>query len=205
MRVEHAGHGIRRIRHAGMDEVARKQQQWQIEEWDDAAGALDDEEDSPELVYPLRRENRLKQRRSPSRRDVPDAADDERVPRARPAVRRRRPGEPEEFRCRHCRQFVVSVPSGGRHRNHCPYCLHSRHVDERMPGDRLSPCGGTMAPVGMFVRAGGEYALVHRCMECGVERHNRIAADDDIELVQGLPDITDREPGMDEVVGEGLD
>jgi hypothetical protein len=61
-----------------------------------------------------------------------------------------------------------------------------------MPGDRLSPCGATMAPVGMFVRAGGEYALVHRCLECGIVRHNRIAADDDFELVLQLPDLTDR-------------
>jgi hypothetical protein len=49
-----------------------------------------------------------------------------------------------------------------------------------------------MAPVGMFIRAGGEYALVHRCLECGIVRHNRIAADDDLDLVLQLPDLTDR-------------
>lgn len=110
--------------------------------------------------------------------------------RVRPAARRQRPNQPEEFRCRHCRAFVVAVPSGGRHRNHCPACLHSRHVDERLPGDRASPCGATMAPIGAFVRANGEHTLVHRCLDCGIVRHNRIAADDDFALVLALPDTT---------------
>jgi hypothetical protein len=110
--------------------------------------------------------------------------------RERPAVRRQRADRPEEFRCRHCRTLVGPVPSGGRHRNHCPACLYSRHVDERLPGDRLSPCGGSMAPVGAFLRAGGEHMLLHRCLTCGVERRNRIAADDNYDLVLSLPDVT---------------
>lgn len=126
--------------------------------------------------------------------DEPDEA------RARPAAHRQRPNHPEEFRCRHCRMMVGLVPSGGRHRNHCPFCLHSRHVDERMPGDRLSPCGGTMAPIGHFVRPNGEYGLVHHCLVCGVKRHNRIAADDDFDLVLDLPDITDWPPDQTEAV-----
>jgi RNHCP domain len=47
-----------------------------------------------------------------------------------------------------------------------------------------------MVPVGYFVRRNGEYALVHRCAECGAQRHNRIAADDDFALVLRLPDLT---------------
>jgi hypothetical protein len=74
-----------------------------------------------------------------------------------------------------------------------------------MPGDRLSPCGGTMAPLGMFVRAGGEYALVHRCLECGVVRHNRIAADDDVELVLRLPDLTDRAFDLEDAEADGVE
>jgi hypothetical protein len=83
--------------------------------------------------------------------------------------------------------FVGVIPSGGRHRNHCPFCLYSRHVDDRRPGDRASDCGGSMVPVGAFSRLKGELVVVHRCMACGVERHNRIAADDDFNLVLGLP------------------
>lgn len=44
-----------------------------------------------------------------------------------------------------------------------------------------------MAPVAIFARRNGEQALVHRCLGCGFERHNRIAADDDIAAVMRLP------------------
>ena len=173
--------------------MSHREQRSQSGQWRHVDDTDDHEDESwSGTGYAVRRLNRLRQRKPASGRALGavDADEDERGPRARPAARRRRPGEPEEFRCRHCRQFVVSVPSGGRHRNHCPCCLHSRHVDERMPGDRLSSCGGTMAPVGMFVRSGGEHGLVHRCMECGTVRRNRIAADDDFELVLRLPDLT---------------
>jgi len=83
--------------------------------------------------------------------------------------------------------MVGPVPYGGKHRNHCPYCLHSRHVDGRVPGDRASTCGGTMAPIGTFARRNGEQVVVHRCLSCGFERYNRIAADDYFELVLSLP------------------
>ena len=93
----------------------------------------------------------------------------------------------ENFRCRHCKMVVGPPPSGGRHRNHCPSCLYSRHVDDRRPGDRASHCGASMAPVGVFTRRNGEYALMHRCLSCAIERHNRIAADDDFDRVLALP------------------
>jgi hypothetical protein len=93
----------------------------------------------------------------------------------------------EEFRCRHCRALVGPTLLGGKHRNHCPLCLHSRHVDDRRPGDRASTCRAQMAPVGRFDRPGGEPMLIHRCLGCGVERHNRIAADDNITLLTRLP------------------
>lgn len=145
--------------------------------------------------FRVRKPNRTRRQPGGSKQRIISRGDDPaRAAAARPAVRRQRPGRPREFRCRHCRAFVVSLPSGGRHRNHCPACLHSRHVDERVPGDRLSTCGGTMAPLGAFVRPGGEYALVHRCFGCGVVRHTRVAADDDFALVLRLPDLSHRLP-----------
>lgn len=96
-------------------------------------------------------------------------------------------GRDECFRCRHCKLLVGPLPSGGKHRNHCPACLYSRHVDGRTPGDRASDCGSSMAPVAVFTRANGEYVLVHRCLGCTFERYNRIAADDNVELVLALP------------------
>lgn len=101
----------------------------------------------------------------------------------------------DEFRCRHCRTFVGALPSGGRHRNHCPRCLYSRHVDGRRPGDRASECGASMRPVGAFLRERGEHVILHRCDGCGFERHNRIAADDDFVLVLRLPLIEPRTAG----------
>lgn len=98
-------------------------------------------------------------------------------------------GREETFRCRHCKLLVGAVPSGGKHRNHCPSCLYSRHVDGKMPGDRASDCGSSMAPVAVFTRPNGEYVLIHRCLGCGFERYNRIAADDNFERVLALPEV----------------
>jgi RNHCP domain-containing protein len=88
--------------------------------------------------------------------------------------------------------FVGEVMYGGRHRNHCPFCLHSRHVDGRTPGDRASDCGSSMAPIGVFARPGGEQVVLHRCLGCGFERHNRVAADDDASVIMRLPVVRAR-------------
>lgn len=98
----------------------------------------------------------------------------------------------DSFTCGHCHRFVGSLPSGGLHRNHCPYCLYSRHVDAERSGDRASPCGGMMAPIGAFQRPNGEHVLVHRCERCGFERFNRLGADDDFELTLALPVLAPR-------------
>jgi hypothetical protein len=93
----------------------------------------------------------------------------------------------ESFKCVHCRAFIGPTISGGKHRNHCPLCLYSRHVDGGRPGDRASDCGAKMAPVGRFMRPNGEPMVVHRCLGCGFERNNRLAADDTMLLFEELP------------------
>jgi RNHCP domain len=98
----------------------------------------------------------------------------------------------EVFKCRHCRRFIGPLPYGGHHRNHCPFCLYSRHVDGRQTGDRSSDCGARMEPVGYFQRPNGEYVLVHRCLGCDFERFNRIAADDNFDLLLSLPALSPR-------------
>lgn len=70
---------------------------------------------------------------------------------------------------------------------HQPGCLHSLHVDLKRPGDRASPCRVLMAPVGTFIQRNGEQSVVHRCLGCGIERHNRVAADDNPLLLLRLP------------------
>ena len=86
--------------------------------------------------------------------------------------------ETSGFTCIHCDRFVPTATFGSRHRNHCPGCLWSRHLDEE-PGDRRCACRAPMAPVALEVRADGEWAIVHRCTGCASLRTNRIAGDDD--------------------------
>ncbi|MDE7261104.1 MAG: RNHCP domain-containing protein [Oscillospiraceae bacterium] len=88
------------------------------------------------------------------------------------------PDEERPFTCRACGHLVTPEGGGTRHRNHCPKCLHSVHLDDA-PGDRASGCGGDMEPAGVWVRRGGEWAIIHRCRRCGVFHSNRVAADDD--------------------------
>lgn len=95
----------------------------------------------------------------------------------------------QAFKCGHCKQFIGAPISGGRHRNHCPNCLYSRHVDDTMPGDRRSDCHALMAPVSILARRNGEQVIIHRCLGCGKEDPNRIAADDNPLLLMRLEPI----------------
>lgn len=99
-----------------------------------------------------------------------------------------------DFQCVHCGYWVTSNPqfSGVNHRNHCPYCLWSKHLDWFEAGDRLSPCKSAMRPLGLVLKRTnkkygnsftGELMLVHQCLECGKKVINRIAADDDVEAI----------------------
>lgn len=87
------------------------------------------------------------------------------------------PDEKTPFACRVCGYRAAPGGAGTRHRNHCPNCLHSLHLDNE-PGDRASECGGVMEPVSVWVRKGGEWAVIHRCRRCGILHSNRVAADD---------------------------
>lgn len=93
----------------------------------------------------------------------------------------------QAFKCVHCKQFIGAPISGGRHRNHCPNCLWSRHVDDSHPGDRKSDCHAAMEPIGRIVRRNGEQVLLHRCRGCGKDDPNRIAADDNPLLLMRMP------------------
>ncbi|MDT9660294.1 MULTISPECIES: RNHCP domain-containing protein [Rhodococcus] len=82
------------------------------------------------------------------------------------------------FRCLACRLDISIAAPGTAHRNHCPNCLASRHVDGRVPGDRAQQCRGAMAALSLSVRQDGEWMLVHQCIECNTLKVNRIAGDD---------------------------
>lgn len=101
--------------------------------------------------------------------------------------KKKQPGQKEPrgdcFVCRACGAVIAQEGAGSRHRNHCPKCLASLHLDEQ-PGDRASLCKGVMDAIGVWVRKDGEWAILHRCRKCGAIHSNRIAADDNpIKLV----------------------
>ena len=83
----------------------------------------------------------------------------------------------DSLTCTVCGRPVVAAGAGSDHRNHCPNCLSSLHLDIE-PGDRQADCGGIMDPVGVWVRKNGEWAIIHRCRRCGQLSSNRVAADD---------------------------
>ena len=98
------------------------------------------------------------------------------------------------FECAHCHQWVDCRKYIGTHfRNQCPHCLWSKHVDEKKSGDRLTLCRGNMEPIGLtFKKEGfdkygrprqGELMVIHQCQDCGQITINRIAADDDPQVI----------------------
>ena len=83
----------------------------------------------------------------------------------------------DSFTCKVCGRPVVAAGAGSGHRNHCPNCLSSLHLDIE-PGDRQADCGGIMDPVGVWVHKNGEWAIIHRSPPWGQPSPNRAAADD---------------------------
>lgn len=96
------------------------------------------------------------------------------------------------FHCVVCGESVRRLTNGS-YRNHCPFCLSSLHVDDRMPGDRASRCGGVMDAVAVS-RSRKGWQLLHRCRRCGLTKSNRAAVEtdqpDDLELLIGLMTTT---------------
>ena len=78
----------------------------------------------------------------------------------------------EGFVCHHCGASVL--PLGSSSRNHCPFCLWSKHLDVN-PGDRLCGCGGDMEPIFAEPDAKKGYVITHRCVKCGAIRRNKAA------------------------------
>ena len=91
----------------------------------------------------------------------------------------------DSFICKVCGWCVTPDGAGSNHRNHCPNCLSSLHLDIE-PGDRAADCGGIMDAVAVWVRKDGEWAIVHRCRRCGALSSNRVAADDNPVKLMGI-------------------
>ncbi len=100
-----------------------------------------------------------------------------------------RDDENKEFVCEHCSRRVLPTTNGS-YRNHCPFCLYSKHLDVE-PGDRQCRCSGLMKPIGLKYHSKKGFQIVHECIECGKRQVNRVAEftvqpDDYDELVKLL-------------------
>jgi hypothetical protein len=73
---------------------------------------------------------------------------------------------PTQFTCEHCHQPVPYMDAGlyhYEHRNHCPYCLHSKHI--MFGTTQLPPCDQPMSPRGTTPPR--PYLFTQECEGCG--------------------------------------
>ena len=85
----------------------------------------------------------------------------------------------EEFICENCHKKVEKLNYTAR--DHCPYCLYSKHVDIN-PGDRQNTCLGHLKPIGIE-KYKNTYKIVYKCLKCGITHKNIMANDDDFDLI----------------------
>ena len=71
-------------------------------------------------------------------------------------------------------------------RNHCNFCLYSKHLDKNFPWDRESDCFWIMKPVWIDYKKNKGFMIKHRCQKCFKEILNKLASDDNIEVYKEL-------------------
>lgn len=80
----------------------------------------------------------------------------------------------ENFICENCNKEVLKLNYTAR--DHCPYCLYSKHVDIN-PGDRANECKGLLKPVDIE-KFKDSFKIIYMCEKCE-KRHKNIKAIDD--------------------------
>ncbi len=80
----------------------------------------------------------------------------------------------EKFICENCDRKVNKLNYSAR--DHCPYCLYSKHVDIN-PGDRKNTCLGLLKPTGIE-KYKNTYKIIYICEKCH-QTHKNIVANDD--------------------------
>ena len=88
----------------------------------------------------------------------------------------------EEFICENCGQKVSLLKYSAR--DHCPFCLCSKHVDI-MPGDRQNTCLGILDPIGIE-KFKNSYKIIYSCNKCHELHKNIMANDDNFDLIIAL-------------------
>ena len=91
----------------------------------------------------------------------------------------------EGFFCENCGKEVK--PLGYTSRDHCPYCLYSKHVDIN-PGDRKNTCLGLLEPI-EIEKFKDTYKIVYKCDKCNELHKNIIAKDDDMNEIIKISNI----------------
>ena len=85
----------------------------------------------------------------------------------------------ECFICEHCGRSVKTLNYTAR--DHCNYCLYSKHVDI-MPGDRKNTCLGMLKPIGIE-KYRDTYKIIYQCEKCHKFHKNIMANDDNMDLI----------------------
>lgn len=85
----------------------------------------------------------------------------------------------ENFICENCGKEVVKL--GYTARDHCPYCLFSKHVDIN-PGDRMNVCKGLLKPIGIE-KFKDTYKILYKCETCKKSHKNIMASDDNMDEI----------------------
>lgn len=85
----------------------------------------------------------------------------------------------EEFICENCGKNVSKLEYSAR--DHCPYCLCSKHVDIN-PGDRSNECLGILEPIDIE-KFKHTYKIIYKCRKCGKLHKNIMANDDDLNVI----------------------
>ncbi len=88
----------------------------------------------------------------------------------------------ENFICENCLKNVNKLNYTAR--DHCPYCLYSKHVDIN-PGDRSNPCRGLLEPIDIE-KFKDTFKIIYRCKKCKKTHKNIIATDDDYEEILSI-------------------
>lgn len=92
----------------------------------------------------------------------------------------------EGFICENCHKKVT--PTGYTSRDHCPYCLYSKHVDIN-PGDRQNTCQGLLEPI-EIEKFKDTYKIIYKCKKCHQTHKNIIAKDDDMNRIIEISKIS---------------
>lgn len=85
----------------------------------------------------------------------------------------------DSFTCEHCLKEVNALKYTSR--DHCPYCLYSKHVDI-FPGDRNNNCKGLLEPIGIE-KFKDTYKIIYKCKKCNKIHKNIMANDDNMDLI----------------------